>query len=107
MVSCCVIPIQWQKIYSNRKDTIWVKLCKAFMERQPCGTVRDSKSGRVSYRITKELGTGYKGNRRGIEEHKKAIWQEKTKSSRTEGWRQHVAREQKYPIKLTLKEVGQ
>jgi len=53
------------------------------------------------------LGTGYKGNRRSTEEYEKAIRQEKAKSSRTEGWRQHVAREQKYPIELTLKEVEQ
>jgi len=26
----------------------------------PCGTIRNSKSGRVSYRTTEELGTGYK-----------------------------------------------
>jgi len=77
------------------------------MERQPCGIVRDSKSGRVSCRITKELGTGYKGNGKSTKEYKKTIQQEKTKSSRTEGWGQCVAREQKYPIKLTLKKVGQ
>jgi len=53
------------------------------------------------------LGTGYKGNGRSIEEYKKTIQQEKTKFSRTEDWRQYVAREQKYPIKLTLKKVGQ
>ena len=84
MDSCCRISIQWQKTCSNRKDTIWVKLWKASIERWPCGIVRDSKSGRVSCRITKELGTGYKGNRRGMEEHEKAIWQKKAKSSRTE-----------------------
>ena len=44
------------------------------MKRQPCGIVRDFKSGRVSCRITEELGTGYKGNERDTEEHKKAIW---------------------------------
>ena len=76
------------------------------MERQPCGTVRDSKSGRISCRTTEELGTGYKGNKRSTEEHEKAIQQEKVKFSRTEDWRQHVARKQKYPIELTLKEVG-
>jgi len=53
------------------------------------------------------LGIGYKGNRRGTEEYEKVIQQEKTKSSRTEGWRQCVARKQKYPIKLALKEVRQ
>ena len=77
------------------------------MKRRPCGTVRDSKSGRVYCRTTEELEIGHKDNGRGIEEHEKAIWQEKAKSLKTEGWRQHVAREQKYPIELTLKEVGQ
>ena len=105
MVNYCRIPIQWQKTYGNRKNTIWVKLWKASMERWSCGTIRDFKSGRVSYRTTKELGTGYKGNGRSTEEHEKTIWQEKAKSSRTEGWRQHMAIKQKYSIKLILKEV--
>jgi len=30
----------------------------------------------------------------------------KKKSLRTEGWRQHVAGEQKHPFELTFKEVG-
>ena len=77
------------------------------MERRPYGTVRNSKSGRISHRNTEELGTGYKSNRRSTEEHEKAIQQKKAKSSRTKGWRQHVAKKQKYPIKLILKEVGQ
>ena len=55
------------------------------MERWSCGTVGDSKSRRVSCRATEELGTGYKGNGRSIEEYEKTIWQEKAKSSRTEG----------------------
>jgi len=53
------------------------------------------------------LGTGYKGNGKSTKEHKKTIQQEKAKSSRIEGWRQHVARKQKYPIESTLKEVKQ
>ena len=77
------------------------------MERQPCGIIRDSKSRRVSCRAIEELGTGYKGNGRSTEEYEKTIQQEKVKPSRTEGWRQCVARKQKYPIELTLKEVGQ
>jgi len=43
------------------------------MERQPCGTIRDSKSIRVSYRTTEELGIGYKDNKRSTKEHEKAI----------------------------------
>jgi len=55
------------------------------VERQSCGTIRNFKSRRVSCRTTEELGTGYKDNGRNIEEHEKAIQQEKAKSSRTEG----------------------
>ena len=75
------------------------------MKRRPCGTVRDSKSGRISCRTTEELGTGYKGNKRSTEEHEKAIQQEKVKFSRTEDWRQHVARSQEYLFKVTFKET--
>ena len=32
IVSCCGISIQWQKTCSNREDTIWVKLWKAFIK---------------------------------------------------------------------------
>jgi len=38
------------------------------------------------------LGTGYKDNGRSIEEYEKTIRQEKVKFSRTEGWRQCVAK---------------
>ena len=92
MDSCCGILIQWQKTCSNRKDTIWVKLWKTSMERWPCGTIGDSKSRKVSCRATEELGTGYKDNGRSIEEYEKTIRQEKVKFSRTEGWRQCVAK---------------
>ena len=107
MVSSCRVSVQWQKTCNNRKDTIWVKLWKASMERWPCGTIKVSKSRKVSCRITEKLRVGYEVNGRSTEEHKKAVWQEKMKSSRIKDWRQCVAREQKYPIKLTFKEVGQ
>jgi len=77
------------------------------MERRPCGIIRDSKSRRVSCRTTEELGIGYKGNERSTEKYEKAIRHEKVKSSRTEGWKQCMARKQKYPIESTLKEVRQ
>ena len=57
------------------------------MEEQPCGTIRISKSRRVSYKITEKLGAGHKFNERSTEEYKEVVWQEKTKSSRVEGWR--------------------
>ena len=80
MVSSCRVSVQWQKTCSNRKNTIQVKLWKTSMKRQPCGIIRVSKSERVSCRTTEELGVGYKVNERSIEEHEKAIWQEKVKS---------------------------
>jgi len=43
------------------------------MERRPCGTIRGSKSGRVSSRNTEELGTGYKVNGKSTKEHEKAV----------------------------------
>ena len=107
MASRSRIPVQWQETYSDRKDTIWIKLWKTSIKRWPCGTNRDSKSERVSHGNTKKLETDDKGNRRNLEEHKEAVWQEKTKSSRTQDGRQRVVGKQKYPIKSTLKEVGQ
>jgi len=73
MVSSCRVSVQQQKIYNNRKDTIQVKLWKVFMERQPCGIIRVSKSGRVFYRTAEELGVGYEVNGRITEEHEKTV----------------------------------
>ena len=53
-----------------------------------------------------ELGTCGTCNERVSEKHEMTIQQKETKPTRTEGWRPYVAREQKYPIKSTLKEVG-
>ena len=77
MVSCYGIPIQWQKTYGNRKNTIQVKLWKTSIERQSCSTIRDSKSRRVSCKTTEELGTGYKDNKRNTGKYEKTIWQER------------------------------
>ena len=63
-------------------------------------------SRKIPYQNTEELGTGNEGDGRSIEKDKEAIRQEKTGSSRTKSRRQHVAGEQEYPFKLTLKEVG-
>jgi len=43
------------------------------MERQSRGTDRDSKSRRIPYRITKELGASYKVNGRSVEEYEEAV----------------------------------
>jgi len=37
--------------------------------------------------------------------HEKAVWQEKEKSTKTEGWEQCLAGGQEYPIESTLKET--
>ena len=76
------------------------------MEGWPCGTIGVSKIRRIPHRITEGLGAGHKVNRRSTKEYEEAVWQEKMKSLRIESWRQCVVGEQKYPIKLTLKEVG-
>ena len=71
------IPIQWQETYSDRKDTVWIKLWKVSMERQSCGSNGDSMSRRVSYQNTEELGTSNKSDRRSTKDNEKAIRQEK------------------------------
>ena len=53
-----------------------------------------------------ELRTRYTYNGRVSEKHKTTVQQKKTKPTRTEGWRLCMAGEQKYLVKLTLKEVG-
>jgi len=75
------------------------------MEGQPCSTNGVSKIRGISCRTTEELGADHKINGRSTEGNEEAVQQEKTKSSRIESWRQHVGREQEYPIKLTLKEA--
>jgi len=52
------------------------------------------------------LGRSYKVNGNSVRNHEETIQQEKKESSRVEGWRQYVAREQKSPFKQTLKEAG-
>ena len=43
------------------------------MKRQPCGTIRISKTKRVSYWTTKELETGNQVDGRSTEEYKEAV----------------------------------
>ena len=107
LASCYKIPVQWQKTCSNRKDSIWIKLWKTFLERGPHSTNGDSTSQRIPYWITKELGISDKSNGESTKEHEMAIWQEKKKPSRTEDWQPYVVGKQEYLIESTLKEVGQ
>ena len=64
-------------------------------------------SRRIPYQITEELGTSDKSDGESTKEHEMAIWQEKKKPLRTEGWQPYVARKQEHPIESTFKEVGQ
>jgi len=61
--------------------------------------------GRIPYRLTKKLGGSYKVYRDSTKNNKEAVQQKKKKSSRIEGWRQHVVGKQKYPFKQTLEEA--
>ena len=76
------------------------------MERQPYGIDRVFKTRRIPHRITKKLRRSYKVNGNSIGSYKETIQQETKKLSRTKDWEQHVAREQKYPLKQTFEEVG-
>ena len=76
------------------------------MERKPDYQNGITKVGRLSRRIIEKLEYSKKINRNNKRSHKEAIWQKKKESTRAEDKRQHVAGGQKYPIKLTLKEVG-
>ena len=55
------------------------------MEEWPYSANGVSKTGRIPHRITEELETGHKVNRRGTEEHKKTVLQEEKKLSRIKG----------------------
>jgi len=55
----------------------------------------------------RKLGTCSTSNRRSPEEHEMAVRQKEKKPSRPEGWGSGMAGEQKYPVKLTLKEARQ
>ena len=77
------------------------------MEGRPHDSNRHSTSRRFPHWIIKELETGNSSNGRSTKEYEEAVQQEKKESSRIEGWKQCVARKQKYLFELTLKEAGQ
>jgi len=64
-----------------------------------------TKTEWLSKRITKELGQSKSIDKYSKRSYEEAVWQEKKKSIRIEGWRQHVAGSQKYLLKTTLKET--
>ena len=57
--------------------------------------------------VTGKLEACNTSNGRKLKEHEETVQQKKKEPSRSKGQRTHVAGEQKYPVKLTLKEVGQ
>jgi len=52
------------------------------------------------------LEESHKINGSGTRSNEEIVQQKKKESTRTEGWKQHVVRDQEYPFKQTLKEVG-
>ena len=76
------------------------------MEEGPNNKNRITKTEWLSWRITKKLGQSKEIDGYSKKSHKEAIQQEKKKSTRIEGWGQYMARSQKYPFKVTLKEAG-
>ena len=87
-------------------DTIWTQFWKTPIERQPYDTDRVSETRRIPYKTAKKLEKSYEVNGSGSKEYEEVIWQEMKESSRIEGWRQHMAGEQKYSFEQTLKEAG-
>jgi len=77
------------------------------LERRPYGSNGDTTSRRIHKEYTKKLGTCSTSNGRSPEEHEMAVRQKEKELSRPEGWLSCVAGEQKYPVKLTLKEARQ
>jgi len=57
--------------------------------------------------VTGKLEACGTSDERKPKEHEETVRQKKKESSRSKGRRTHVAGEQKYPVKSTLKEVGQ
>jgi len=76
------------------------------LERRPDGSNGDTTGRRIHKIPAEELGTCYTCNRRVSKEHEMTVQQKEMKPTRTEGWRLCVARKQKYPFELTLKEAG-
>ena len=64
-----------------------------------------TKTRDFPWRTTKKLENSKDINGKGKRRHEEVVWQEKMKSSRVEVREQHVARDQKYPIKTTFKEA--
>jgi len=77
------------------------------LERGSHGTNGVVTSRGIREEVTRKLEACDTSNGRKPKEHEETVRQKKKESSRSKGWRTHVAGEQKYPVKSTLKEVGQ
>jgi len=77
------------------------------LERGPHGTNGVATSRGIRKEVTGKLEACDTSNGRKPKEHEEIVPQKKKESSRSKGQRTCVAGEQKYPVKLTLKEVGQ
>jgi len=77
------------------------------LERGPHGTNGVATSRGIRKEVTRKLEACDTSNGRKPKEHEETVQQKKKEFSRSKGRRTHVAGEQKYPVKLTLKEVRQ
>ena len=77
------------------------------MERGPHGTNGVATSTGIRKEVTGKLEACDTSNGRKPKEHEETIRQKKKESSRSKGRRTCVAGKQKYPVRSTLKEVGQ
>ena len=75
------------------------------MERKPDNKNRITKTEWVSRRTTKKLEQSKNIDGYSKRSYEKAIWQKEKKSTRIEGWKQYVARSQKYPFEVTFKNI--
>ena len=77
-----------------------------FMEEESYYEDRITQTGEFPLRNTKKLGNSKEVDRDGKRNYDETVWQEKEKSTRIEGWWQHMAQGQNYSFELTLKEAG-
>jgi len=77
------------------------------LERGPHGTNGVVTSRGICEEVTGKLEACGTSNGRKPKEHEETVRQKKKESSRSKDRRTCVAGERKYPVKLTLKEVGQ
>jgi len=77
------------------------------LKRGPHGTNGVATSRGIHEEVTKKLEACGTSDGRKPKKHEETVRQKKKESLRSKGRRTCVAGEQKYPVKSTLKEVGQ